>query len=145
MTSPAVRQTGVVTSSTDCISSALMRSSCSPSRDRREHRVDVLHEIPGLGVEQHVLLLDAERVRIARAERVVEHARSRAADARRALAGDRRREDLLHVGQYHRLGLDLDEPARVEQLRDDPGRRRPRRRERLAVRAADLVDQCARR
>ena len=78
---PAVRQTGVVTSSTDCISSAWMRSSCSPCRDRGEHRVDVLHEIPRLGVEQHVLLLDAERVRIALAERVVEHARVRSARA----------------------------------------------------------------
>ena len=64
--------------------------------DRREHRVDVLHEIPRLGVEQHVLLLDAERVRIALAERVVEHARARTRGAG-ALAGDRRREDLLHL------------------------------------------------
>src|SRR5436190_23888644 len=39
--------------------------------DPREHRVDVLDEVPGLGVEQHVLLLDAERVRIARAEAMV--------------------------------------------------------------------------
>ena len=45
------------------------------SLDGREHRVDVLHEIPRLGVEQHVLLLDAERVRVALAELVVEHAR----------------------------------------------------------------------
>ena len=44
--------------------------------DRGEHRVDVLHEIPGLGVEQHVLLLDAERVRVALAERVIQHART---------------------------------------------------------------------
>ena len=37
-------------------------------RDRGEHRVDVLHEIPRLGIEQLVLLLDAERVRVALAE-----------------------------------------------------------------------------
>ena len=36
--------------------------------DGREHRVDVLHEVPGLGIEEHVLLLDAERVRVALAE-----------------------------------------------------------------------------
>ena len=63
----------------------------------REHRVDVLDEIPGLGVEQLVLLLDAERVRVALAERVVEHARLRAAGSFGALARDRRREDLLHA------------------------------------------------
>src|SRR5579862_637099 len=39
-----------------------------------EYRVDVLHEVPRLGIEQHVLLLDAERVRVARAEAVVEDA-----------------------------------------------------------------------
>ena len=37
-------------------------------RDGGEHRVDVLHEIPRLRVEQLVLLLDAERVRVALAE-----------------------------------------------------------------------------
>ena len=43
-------------------------------------------------------------------------------------------------GPDHRLGLDLDEPARVEQLGDDAGRRRARGAERLAVGAADRVD-----
>ena len=38
------------------------------TRDRGEHRVDVLHEIERLAVEEHVLLLDAERVRVALAE-----------------------------------------------------------------------------
>ena len=113
-------------------------------RDGREHRVDVLHEIPRLGVEQHVLLLDAERVRVALPERVVEHAGLRAAEAVAALAGDRRGKDLLHRPKFIRLGLDLNQPTRVEQRGDDPGRRRPRRRERLAVGAADLV-RCARR
>ena len=42
--------------------------------DRGEHGVDVLHEVERLGVEEHVLLLDAERVRVALAERVVEDA-----------------------------------------------------------------------
>src|SRR5215472_8927477 len=42
--------------------------------DRGEHRVDVLDEIEGLAVEEHVLLLDSERVRVARAEGVVEDA-----------------------------------------------------------------------
>ena len=43
--------------------------------DAREHRVDVLHEIPRLGIEEHVLLLDAQRVGVAAAELVVEDAR----------------------------------------------------------------------
>src|SRR4051794_37624322 len=42
--------------------------------DAGEHRVDVLHEVPGLGIEEHVLLLDAERVRVAAAELVIENA-----------------------------------------------------------------------
>ena len=45
--------------------------------DSGEHRVDVLDEVERLAVEKHVLLLDAERVRVARAERVVEHAAAR--------------------------------------------------------------------
>src|ERR1019366_2193714 len=68
--------------------------------DGRKHRVDVLHEIPRLGIEQHVLLLDAERVRIALAERVVEHAGVSGAQSLGALPGDRRREDLLHTPKY---------------------------------------------
>jgi hypothetical protein len=63
--------------------------------DRREHGVDVLHEIERLRVEEHVLLLDAERVRIARPEPVVEH-RAAAREAA-ALAGQRGGEDLRHV------------------------------------------------
>src|SRR5439155_24767417 len=43
--------------------------------DSREHRVDVLHEVPRLGIEEHVLLFDAERVLIPAAELVVEDAR----------------------------------------------------------------------
>src|SRR5438552_2306656 len=58
--------------------------------------VDVVDEIEALAVEQHVLLLDAERVRLALAERVVEDAAPR----REALAGDRRRVDLLHRSKY---------------------------------------------
>ena len=61
---------------------------------RGEHRLDVLDEVECLAVEQHVLLLDAERVRLAGAEVVVEHA----AALREARAGDRRGEDLLHSG-----------------------------------------------
>ena len=44
------------------------------ARGRGEHGVDVLDEVEGLRVEEHVLLLDAERVRLALAEGVVEHA-----------------------------------------------------------------------
>ena len=56
-----------------------------------------------------------------------------------ALAGDRVRVDLLHVGQ-HRLGLDLDAPARVEQRLDDDRRRRGADLgEHLAVGARDLL------
>ena len=73
-TSAGVWHTGVATSSTDCISSALMRGSSSCPRHGGEHGVDVLDEVERLGVEQHVLLLDAERVRVALAERVVEDA-----------------------------------------------------------------------
>jgi hypothetical protein len=63
---------------------------------RGEHRVDVLDEVECLAVEQHVLLLDAERVRIAASEGVVEHADALGKSA--ALAGDRRGMDLLHSG-----------------------------------------------
>src|SRR5262249_44328570 len=63
-----------------------------------EHRVDVLDEVEGLAVEEHVLPLHAERVRIALAERVVEDAA--AGREARALPGDRGRIDLLrHVGR----------------------------------------------
>ena len=44
------------------------------SGDRGEHRVDVLDEVERLGIEELVLLLDAERVRVAGSERVVEDA-----------------------------------------------------------------------
>src|SRR4051812_28258306 len=40
----------------------------------------------------------------------------------------------------HRLGLDLDAPARVEELRADPAQRRPGGGDRLAVCAADRAD-----
>ena len=60
--------------------------------DRLQDGVDVLDEIERLAVEEHVLLLDAQRVRIRLAEGVVEHAA--AVDG--ALARDRRRIDLLH-------------------------------------------------
>ncbi len=45
--------------------------------DRGEHRLDVLDEIEGLGIEKLVLLLDAERVRVACSERVLEDASGR--------------------------------------------------------------------
>ena len=47
------------------------------ARHRGEHGVDVLDEVVRLGVEEHVLLLDAEREGIAVAEVVVEHAAAR--------------------------------------------------------------------
>src|SRR6185312_3725525 len=65
------------------------------SRNRSEHRVDVLHEVERLGVEQHVLLFDTEGVRVAFPERVVEHAAALREAA--ALARDRCRVDLLHT------------------------------------------------
>ena len=109
--------------------------------DGGEHGVDVLHEIPRLGVEQHVLLLDAERVRIALAERVVEHARVLGARPERALAGDRRREDLLHDGSITASASISTSQRGSSSCGDDAGRRRPRPCERLAVRAADVVDE----
>src|SRR5262249_34389736 len=63
------------------------------SRHRAEHRVDVLDEVQRLGVEQHVLLLDAQRVRLALAEGVVEDA----AAGGEALARDRGGVNLVHV------------------------------------------------
>src|SRR5262249_7325526 len=59
---------------------------------RLEHGVDVLDEVERLRVEEHVLLLDAERVRLALTELVVQDA----AAGREALARDRRGVDLLH-------------------------------------------------
>jgi hypothetical protein len=53
--------------------------------DRRQDGLDVLDEIERLAVEEHVFLLDAERVRVARAVLVVEDA----SRVRGALAGDR--------------------------------------------------------
>src|SRR6478609_7804818 len=64
-------------------------------RDRGEHRVDVLHEVERLGVQEHVFLLDAERVRVTLAEGVIQHAASRREP--RALPGDRRRVNLLAI------------------------------------------------
>ena len=94
----------------------------------------MLDEIERLAVEEHVLLLDAERVRIRLAEGVVEHAA--AVDG--ALARDRRRIDLLHGST--RLRLDLDLPARVEQATDHEHRaRRPDLGKDLAVRASDFL------
>ena len=60
--------------------------------DRVEHHLDVLDEVEALRVEEHVLLLDAQRVRVARPELVVEDAGGR----RVGDTGDRPRDDLLH-------------------------------------------------
>ena len=74
----------------------------------REHGVDVLDEVEGLRVEEHVLLLDAERERLARAEAVVEDA----APLGEPLARDGRGIDLLHGsdelysgGRWKKTGL----------------------------------------
>jgi hypothetical protein len=61
------------------------------ARGRGEDGLDVLDEVEGLAIEEHVLLLDTERVRLSGSELVVEHA----AALREAGAHDRRREDLL--------------------------------------------------
>ncbi len=75
--------------------------------DCGEHGVDVLDEVERLGVKEHVLLLDAERVRIALAEGVVEHA----ASGREALAGDRRGIDLLHAGSIASASISTNQRA----------------------------------
>ena len=58
-----------------------------------EHRLDALYEVEGVRIEELVLLLDAERVRVAGAERVIEDARLRLVD----VSCDRGRECLLAV------------------------------------------------
>ena len=62
------------------------------THDRRQEGVDVLDEVEALRVEEHVLLLDSEGVRISLPEGVVEDAAARG----EAVAGDARRVDLLH-------------------------------------------------
>src|SRR4029077_2115995 len=70
--------------------------------DRGENRVDVLDEVERLAVEEHVLLLDAEGVRVARAEGVVEDAA--AGREVGALARDRRRDQrVVHAGTISTL------------------------------------------
>ena len=103
--------------------------------DGGEHRVDVLHEVERRRVEQLVLLLDAERVRLA--------APKRWSSTLARLSPARSRRPMMSAGttcllMQHRVGLDLDLPARVEQRRDDAGRRRPHLPEDLAMRAGDL-------
>ena len=50
-------------------------------RHRREHRVDVLHEVERVAVEQHVLLLDAQGVGVAFPEGMVEDTAADGEDA----------------------------------------------------------------
>jgi hypothetical protein len=65
------------------------------ARDGRQDGVDVLHEVERLAVEEHVFLLDPERVRVAPAEGMVENAP--APREARTLPRDGRRIDLLVV------------------------------------------------
>ena len=60
--------------------------------DRVEHHLDVLDEVERRRIEEHVLLLDAQRVRVARAEAVIEDARGMSLRK----AGDRLGDDLPH-------------------------------------------------
>ena len=84
--------------------------------DRREHGLDVLDEVERLAVEEHVLLLDAQRVRVAVAELVVEHA----APACEALARDRLRDRSASRGLRRTASASIStQPARVEQLGHD--------------------------
>ena len=99
---------------------------------RLEHRVDVLHEVERLGVEEHVLLLDAERVRLALAELVVEDA----AAGGEALARDRGGIDLLHDASMASASISTYQRG-SRRPRDDAGRGRADLAEDLAVRARD--------
>ena len=113
--------------------------------DRGEHGVDVLDEVERLRVEEHVLLLDSECVRVALAEGVVEDAP--AGCEPRSFARDRRGIDLpavcLHTGVLllweQCFSFDLDEPAWIEETcGDEHGAGGPDVGEHLAVRAPDF-------
>ena len=82
---------GVEISRTDCTARADALDELA-FLDGGQHRVDVLDEVERRRVEEHVLLLDAEGERVARAELVVEHAAAR----REPLPRDRGGIDLLH-------------------------------------------------
>ena len=109
--------------------------------DRREHRVDVLDEVERLGVEELVLLLDAERVRVA-GPNVWSSTLPACSAPLPVIDG---RECLLAASRKHRLDLDLDLPARVEERREDGRVRGPHVGEDLAVRAREAVEVRRRR
>ena len=98
-----------------------------------EHRLDVLHEVEGVGVEELVLLLDAERVRVAVAERVLEHAGRRDALEPVIDGGMSCFELDRAAAAEHRVDVDLDLPGGVHQRRDDGGVHRADVPEGLAV------------
>jgi hypothetical protein len=113
--------------------------------NRGEHGVDVLDEVERFRVEEHVLLLDSQRVRVALAECVVED--TPAGRKARALAGNRRGIDLpavcRHTGvllvRQQCFSLDLDDPAWIEETCGyEHGAGGPDVGEHLAVRSPDF-------
>ena len=81
--------------------------------DRGQHRVDVLDEVERGCVEEHVLLLHAERVRIALAEAVLVHAAVRG----QPLARDAGRNDAVHAGM---LRHDRSRPTSCNKAHERP-------------------------
>src|SRR3954471_23379363 len=147
--SAAVRQTGVVPSSTDCISSACSRPSCSPcstaastesmcctrshvsgSSSMYSSSTPSVYGSPDPNLWSRTLAPAPGAATLPLP--VIDGGKicSIVAKYRRA---ERSSTDV-------RLSLDLDEPARVEQTGHDPGRRGACLAERVAVRAGDLVD-----
>ena len=101
-----------------------------------EHRLDVLHEVERSPVEQLVLLFDAERVRVALSEDVVEDA----SFVHRSLAGDRRWESLLPAHDSTASTSISTFHAGSSRARDHRRVRRADIAEDLAVRAADTLE-----
>ena len=138
-TSSAVRQTGVVTSSTDCISSAWIRLGARrrATAARTESMCCTRSHVSGSSSMYSSSTPSVNGSLLPNAWSSTLAAPGRALGA---LAGDRRREDLLHGGSITASASISTSQRGSSSSRDDAGRRGPCGRERLAVGAADVVD-----